>query len=1038
MMLIDDEQAKKVIQYVVYYPPPVSLDALIELTGIPAVVILRVIEGLRELKVITEKPTHGKGFYFVNNKAFIDSEREKFSGEDRNNVLHKIIRLYSVVAEDGQEKLLALAELYAFLEDDVREGYKYIQKAAAILMALGNKEQAAHYYNFLFKTLTTVRLAKNETGPFIDTILGKIALSGHLMPIQEQIVLLRKACSVATRKGLQELAAKVHLNLGEVLKGAGEYSQASKHLKMTLELAKKIGDEKLLKDASLSLCDVFSWKGRVEEAVRYYEKAIGEVEDFGDDESTLKGTARVGRCYVMCGHVARGIGLIDAVHARAETLSLEDTIIFANLMKALSFLEIRNIEGVETSLAKIFCYPDDVLGHYVLWAACSCKAYTLINKGEYETAFEYIHKGIEHSKTYGFAHQKGPWNFEMANMVDLKQSPEFEEWRDSEIRRLLNWDDIYMRGVALRYRAFEDIRIGENENRILSDLRMSERYLKEAGARVELARTHLVLGEYYINQDRKRIGQAYLQRAWELFSKVNKRLFPEALMGFLPQSRKIEIMMERIINISETLGSIHERSPFLDKMINLAMDTTMATRGGFFITNQNHEVIPVASRNLDAHSLGEKYLGEVKTRILQAIQNSEEGMSEDSGQPSQIGTGFFMCVPVQMGKLLYGYLYLDNRLNSGLFTSQDLLYTRFLAKQIAIGLANHDSHEEIRALKERFKDEALSYKKELGITNPSKGIIGCSEAMQKVLRQVEQVAITDTTVLITGETGVGKSLIAKAIHSGSLRRDAPFIQLNLAAIPQELVPSELFGYEKGAFTGAVERYKGRFELAHSGTIFLDEIGDLSNDVQIKLLGVLQDRVFERLGSGKQIISQFRVIVATNRDLNQKVEAGQFRQDLYYRLKVFPIHIPPLRDRKEDIPLLAVHFLEVFASKMGKNVKHIHEKELQRLLLYEWPGNVRELEHYIERAVVLTDRNSRILRLPDISSSLHRATTKLQPLPLAMVEKEHIEKTLLATGWKVSGPGGAASVLHLNPKTLFSRMKKLGISKPHHRVSDNPG
>ena len=354
---------------------------------------------------------------------------------------------------------------------------------------------------------------------------------------------------------------------------------------------------------------------------------------------------------------------------------------------------------------------------------------------------------------------------------------------------------------------------------------------------------------------------------------------------------------------------------------------------------------------------------------------------------------------------------------------------RLLCSQIAVGLSNIKIYDEMKELKDRFEEEAIFYKREMGIVAPTEMIIGKSEEIRHVIEQIRQVAPTDSSVLVMGETGVGKELIAKAIHNLSKRKDGPFIPVNLAALPQELVASELFGHEKGAFTGAHEKHKGRFELAHGGTIFLDEIGDLPPGVQVKLLRVLQEGSFERLGNAKQIQSDFRVIAATNKDLHREVEKGTFRQDLYYRLNVFPVSIPPLRDRKEDIPFLVHHFIDIFSKKMGKKIGKTANEALKMLMEYSWPGNVRELEHFIERAVILSDDGKIHLSGLDDSLGPRIAGEGLPVTPLADMERGYIEKILNATHWKVSGPNGAASILGLKPTTLISRMKKLGIEKP---------
>jgi formate hydrogenlyase transcriptional activator len=336
----------------------------------------------------------------------------------------------------------------------------------------------------------------------------------------------------------------------------------------------------------------------------------------------------------------------------------------------------------------------------------------------------------------------------------------------------------------------------------------------------------------------------------------------------------------------------------------------------------------------------------------------------------------------------------------------------------------------MKVLKDRFEEEANFYKQEMGITAPLEKIIGQSEAIRKMTEEVRQVAVTGSSVLILGETGVGKEVVAKAIHGLSDRKAGPFIPVNLAATPQDLVASELFGHEKGAFTGARERQKGRFELADGGTIFLDEIGDLSLSVQVNLLRVLQEGTFERLGGSKPIKSNFRVISATNKDLRMEVGKGSFRQDLYFRLNVFPIHIPPLRERKDDIPLLAHFFVYKYGKTLGKMIKRIPPDELKKLLHYHWPGNVRELEHVIERALVLSDGHSISFTGFEYGSSdrvsIDDATKRLGTL--AELEREHIEKVLKSTNWKVSGPHGAAAILGLKSSTLVFRMKKLGIKR----------
>jgi len=311
-------------------------------------------------------------------------------------------------------------------------------------------------------------------------------------------------------------------------------------------------------------------------------------------------------------------------------------------------------------------------------------------------------------------------------------------------------------------------------------------------------------------------------------------------------------------------------------------------------------------------------------------------------------------------------------------------------------------------------------------------VIGNSPALEAVLEHVERVAPTDSTVIIQGETGTGKELIAHAIHSLSSRCGRPFVRLNCAAIPLDLLESELFGHEKGAFTGAIAQKIGRFELADKGTLFLDEVGDIPPALQPKLLRVLQEQEFERLGSTRTHQVDVRLVAATNRDLPEMVNRGEFRSDLYYRLNVFPIQLPPLRERREDIPALVVHFVEVFGRRMGRTIEHIPPETMSALSSYEWPGNIRELQNLIERAVILSNDGVLPNTLPATRTSCVTVASpsSVTPAPtLKDSERTLILRTLEGVGWVIGGPKGAATKLGLKRTTLLHKMQKLGISRP---------
>jgi formate hydrogenlyase transcriptional activator len=334
---------------------------------------------------------------------------------------------------------------------------------------------------------------------------------------------------------------------------------------------------------------------------------------------------------------------------------------------------------------------------------------------------------------------------------------------------------------------------------------------------------------------------------------------------------------------------------------------------------------------------------------------------------------------------------------------------------------------EVKELKAGLERENKYLQQEIKLTHNFEEIISQSKKFKKVLGQVEQVSKTDATVLILGESGTGKELIARAVHNISKRKSRALVKVNCAALPATLIESELFGHEKGAFTGAIARKVGRFELADGGSIFLDEIGEIPIELQPKLLRVLQEGEFERLGNSSTIKVDVRVITATNVNLQEAISKGTFREDLYYRLNVFPINIPSLRERKEDIPLLTRHFLLKYNAQFGRKIDVITENTIKALSNYGWPGNIRELENVIERAVIISPENK--LEIGDSIPKTIAGINEKDIITLADNERVHILKTLKTTNWRISGERGAAIILDINRTTLEARMKKLGIERP---------
>jgi formate hydrogenlyase transcriptional activator len=411
-------------------------------------------------------------------------------------------------------------------------------------------------------------------------------------------------------------------------------------------------------------------------------------------------------------------------------------------------------------------------------------------------------------------------------------------------------------------------------------------------------------------------------------------------------------------------------------------------------------------------------------------------------EPLGVNSGCFLPLTTAhrpLGVLVFG----GNQV--GAYDGADVPFLQHVANQVAVAVENALAFDCIEKLKKKLQQEKVYLEEEVRTEHHFGEIVGESATLRRALKQVEAVAPTSSTVLILGETGTGKELIARALHDLSPRRERTFVKLNCAAIPTGLLESELFGHEKGAFTGAIMQKVGRFELAHQGTLFLDEVGDIPLELQPKLLRALQEQEFERLGSTRTIQVDVRLVAATNRDLAKMVADGQFRSDLYYRLNVFPVGLPPLRERREDIPMLARHFTQRFARRMGRRIETIPAAVMDALVAYPWPGNLREMQNVIERAVILSPGPSLQIPPGDLTERMKDEGGRMNqedpvhpssfiPHPskavtLAEAERQHILGVLRETGWVVGGPKGAAIRLGMKRSTLQKKMTKLGISRP---------
>ncbi len=544
------------------------------------------------------------------------------------------------------------------------------------------------------------------------------------------------------------------------------------------------------------------------------------------------------------------------------------------------------------------------------------------------------------------------------------------------------------------------------------------------GQTFELAKIRIDLATLFLQINDLKQAESYGIKAWEFLKPIARDAFPSNLSHLVSDSNITEEnqLFDFVIEMGEALKNQENIESLLTNIITSISRLTRAERTALFIKDKNSsEITMVASRNLVKEDVSDQKFKEV-FKAIQSAANNPEGkiiQHEMNGQDSDDFRNI-VITPLKIGDKSVGVLYQDSRFFSFDTNSDRIRLLSALASQIAVSIDRAQAYDEIARLNKSLIQENLYYKEEI---RPFGDILGSSNAILNTQYLINKVAPTPSTVLIQGETGTGKELVARAIHYTSARKGGPFIRVNCAALSDTLIDSELFGHEKGAFTGAVKTKAGRFELAHKGTLFLDEVSELPPPTQSRLLRILQEKEFQRVGGTTTLHSDFRLITATNKDLEKEVSTGKFRADLFFRLNVFPISVAPLRERKDDIHPLAVHFLNVFCSQYSKHYSGIPDSEMEKLITYSWPGNIRELSNMIERSVITGE--SRI-RFPDLESNKIADSTDDENLDLKDMEKLQILKALKKANGKIGGKDGASVLLGLKRTTLTHRMKKLGI------------
>ncbi|MDD5168450.1 MAG: sigma 54-interacting transcriptional regulator, partial [Syntrophales bacterium] len=745
-----------------------------------------------------------------------------------------------------------------------------------------------------------------------------------------------------------------------------------------------------------------------------------------------------GHSYAQAGQINQAPGMLDALQKYAEEIGDYHSQCYALGNIGMIMLNIGKLE--EAARYHEDCVELSKREHnrWMTYSTTLSRAYIEYLKGNYDRAAAILREFDQlRAKMEVYVSPVPAYFMELCWAMEQGIVPYKADYcLAEEIKTALQGENLFVKGLAYRYAAFMKEKEGESYEEIMELLDLSVQWLDASGAFFEAAKSKAEQARRLLVANDIPKARNLAIEASGILSDNSFNLVPKELRRLIGEETSgRSIALDEILKLGQEIANIRESRTLVLKIISVVNRITGAERGAIFLLGDGRLQLK-ASQNLTQTQIADPGFA-LAMKMIEEVAKTGQGCiremdAENMFHPlySDAAIQSMICVPMILRGQVTGVLYHDNRLISSAFTRSDLDLLAYFSAQAAVSLENVTAYEKIQLLNQRLSLEKEYLEEQYKNRMHWGNIIGNSPAIKKVMNQIQKVAKTGSSVLILGETGVGKELVANAVHQNSLHNDKPFIVVQCSALPENLIQSELFGHEKGSFTGAIKRRTGRLELAHGGTLFMDEIGDLSLEVQVRLLRVLQTKRFERVGGNETLQSDFRLIAATNRDLEKAVREGRFREDLYYRLNVFPIHVPALRERKDDIALLAHHFLAMHSKKLGKDFREIHEDVLAALIQYDWPGNIREMENTIERAMILNQPP--LLKMIDLPSSPRDAGGTIPTSPddmkiaLTNDERKYILQALEQSNGRINGPGGAAELLQLNPSTLRFRIKKLGI------------
>jgi len=1014
-----------------------SLDWLEELAEMKASVVLSALEwGVQEGLLSRQRPA----VYAFIHEETRSQYADQLTNEEKEQCHRKIAAILVRELPDDDSLALEVAQHFLCIPGDWRT-CEWLVKAGEIYAKSFQAEKALGCFSRVLNELSSQR-GGNEDRLFVKAAMGYSNVYAGRADMQKILSFLLEARERAKNLHEQSNEILLELHIAKYERLRSEFDKALDRFERAFSNVESLNNPTLTAAATVFHTYFLFWQGRFHDVIEVYEKSVPEVDRYPVGQFPIVAAMMVGHCYTMVGKITQGLGMLDAIYNYCLRQGDNYLSSHASACIAMVMTSINRFEDAARYLRLSMKEAGKSDNRWVSSLDALMLALTSYQKGNSRKALQYLH---EH-RTKNVVPARDPvgdvYLFELCWAMECEKLSSLPGLSlEKQIDLVLSQRNIFLKGIAYRYKALLGKLRGASNEEIVQLLTSSNELLKESGNQLELANTKLELARLYLSTGNRKKGKVALQAASDILSPIDAELIPDDLKPLIEDQNSEGTILTEILNLAEEMAAKQGKSGSLQQIVVTANHLIRAERGALLLADEDAGSLKIhlrASKNLTIEQINDPQFASSRKMIESVIASGKGQIFEtDPSENAISSTGEIIrssiCVPVMLRKRIIGVLYHENRLLGSVFKESHLKLLAYLAAQAALSLDYEKVSENVEKLSRKNNEENLSRADEITQSCRVEGLVGTSRAMQHIFDQISRIARSDTTVLILGETGVGKNLVAEAIHRQSLRSNGPFVTVQCSALTESLITSELFGHEKGAFTGATNRMIGRFELANKGTLFLDEIGDLSLDVQARLLRVLQSKEFERVGGGKETLtSDFRLVAATNRNLEEDVRAKRFREDLYYRINVFPLSIPPLRERREDIPFLVNHFLQLYAPTQQGNIgNRVSREVIDALMRRDWPGNIRELQNVIQRGVVLSKGPH--FQLPPEEVTLFKTTGTTGIETLEENERGHIIKVLQKTGWKVRGPGGAAEILNINPSTLRCRIKKLKIAKPDRRI-----